>query len=39
MQAWKDEADRSGKPLTAEERWEVGIAKVAALGDPVSAER
>ncbi|KAK9915049.1 hypothetical protein WJX75_004116 [Coccomyxa subellipsoidea] len=38
-QAWKDESDRLCRPLSAEERWEVGIAKVATLGDTTSAER
>ena len=38
-QAWRDEAERLGRALASEEQWDVGIAKVAALGDPASAEK
>ena len=41
MQTWEEEAKRRAveQPLSAEERWELGRALVASLGDPVSAEK
>jgi len=37
-QAWEDAAAAAGTELTPQQKWQVGVDMVAALGDPASAE-
>ena len=39
MQVWADAAAQSGRPLSLEEKWQLGTKLIADSGDPVSAER